>query len=190
MGQECVIVPGNWRGVRNKLEGAPDNVRWYFQPTEELIERHSWEVSLSYLYAKVEEAHLMSIYCGAVKLHKTDAEMARDAVRRFENRRPQFQEVFVNVYSAKIPQWLRAKLEKAQKVRDLVLHGKAKDVPGSDRRMAVAAIIEYAKGFNELCLEKGGPQPFGRLQGFKGRKKTLNKATSRLILKGIGLPLS
>ena len=190
MGQEDVIVPGDWRGVRNKLEGAPDKVRRYFQPAEEFIECYCWEVSLSYLYAKVEEAHLMSIFSGAVKLHKTDAELAWDAVYRFENTRSQFQEVFANVYSAKIPQRLRAKLEKAQKVRDLVLHGKAKEVPGSDYRMAVVAIIEYANGFNELCLETGGPQPFGSLQGFSGRQKTLDKATSRLILKGIGLPLS
>ena len=182
MGQEGVVVPGNWRGVRNKLEGAPDRVRRYFQPAEELIERYSWEVSLSYLYAKVEEAHLMSIYCGAVKLHRTDAELAWNAVYRFENTRPQFQEVFANVYGTKIPQLLGARLEKAQKVRDLALHGKAKEVPGSDYRMAVAAIIEYAKGFNELCLEKGGPQPFGPLQGFTGRQKTLDKAASRLIL--------
>ena len=87
MGQERVTVPGNWRGVRKKLEGAPDNVRRYFQSAEELIERYSLEVSLSYLYAKVEEAHLMSIYCGAVKLLKTDAELAWDAVYRFENTR-------------------------------------------------------------------------------------------------------
>lgn len=185
-----MIVPGNRPGVRNKLEGAPDNVRRYFHPAEELIERYSWEVSLSYLYAKVEEAHLMSIYCGAVKLHKTDAKLAWDAVYRFENTRSQFQGVFANVYGTKIPQRLQAKLEKAQKVRDLALHGKAREVPGSDYRMAVAAIIEYAEGFNELCLEKGGPQAFGPLQGFSGRHRTRDKAASRLILKGIGLPLS
>ena len=91
-------VPGSWPGVRKKVQEASANVRWYFRPTEELIERHPWEVALSYMYLRVEQAHLMSLYCGAVKLHRADADLAWKAVYQFDNRREKFQEVFANVH--------------------------------------------------------------------------------------------
>ena len=187
MEQSDTNAPATWRGVRNKLEEAPDNVQWYFQPVEKLIEFYPWEVALSYLYARVERAHLMSIYCGVVKLHKADARLASAAVDRFHNSREEFQDMFANVFGSKIPRPLRTTLERAQKVRDRALHGK--EVQDKDYRMAVAAIIDYAVGFNELCQDKGQLQPFGHLQGFKGGAKQLDKTTSRWVLKGIGLPL-
>lgn len=187
MTQNNVNVPGSWRGVRNKLEEAPENVQRYFKPVEKLIEHFPWEVSLSYMYALVERAHLNSIYCGVVKLHQADATLARKAVDKFENRRKEFQQMFARVFGRAIPAPLQALLKVAQDVRDRALHGKR--VPDRDYRMAIAAVIDYAVGFNEECERHGSFQPFGGLRGFKGRKKLLDRKTSRWVLKGIGLPL-
>ena len=184
---DVVDVPGSWRGVRNRLNAAPNDVQRYFQPAGELIEHYPWEVSLSYLFARLERAHLMAIYCGVVKLHKADAALATTAVDRFQNRRDEFLTLFKNVFGEDIPRSLLQLLELAQDVRDRVLHGKK--VNDADYRMAIAAIIDYATKFNEICFEGGGFRPFGDLRGYKGAGSSLDRSTSRWLLKGIGLPL-
>ena len=87
-------VPASWRGVRNRLMQAPKEIQWYFAPAEELIEHYPWEVSLAYLFARLERAHIMTLYCGVVKLHKVDSELAAQSVDRFENRQADFRALF------------------------------------------------------------------------------------------------
>ena len=180
-------VPGSWRGVRNKLCDAPEEVQEYFKPAAELIEHYPWEVSLSYLFARVERAHLMAVYCGVVKLHRVEATLAKKAVDLFHNTREDYNALFERVFGRKIPQRLLTILEGAQNVRDRVLHGKT--VTEADYRMAIAAIIDYATKFNEVCHGRGGFRPFGDLRGYKGAGASLGASTSRWVLKGIGLPL-
>ncbi len=181
-------VPPTWRGVRNRLLDSPPDVQSYFHPVEDLIEYYPWEVSLSYLFSRVERAHVMALYCGVVKIHRTDNQLAKSAVDRFENRREEFLKLFENIYGKKIPKVLIDKLEKAQNIRNRVLHGKK--VKDKDFRLAIVAIIEYASGFNQHCRRIQGIPTFVRsLQGFTGATSPLDKSTSRWVLKGIGLPL-
>ena len=180
-------VPGSWPGVRNRLTEAPSEVQRYFEPAAKLIEHYSLEVALSYLFARVEKAHLMSLYCGVVKLHRVDSALAATAVEKFENRRDEFRRLFEDIFGKKIPSSVVEKIERAQKVRDNVLHGKT--VEQSDYRMAIVSIIEYATEFNMICFKLGGFRPFGSLQGFKGAAASMDKSTSRWVLKGVGLPL-
>lgn len=180
-------VTGSWRGVRNRLTEAPSEVQRYFEPAAELIEHYSGEVSLSYLFARLERGHLMSLYCGVVKLHRVDSTLAATAVERFENRRDEFRELFERIFGKRIPNSVIGKIEPAQEIRNNVLHGKK--VEQRDYRMAIVSIIEYATDFNEVCSKLGGFRPFGSLQGFKGAAAAMDKSTSRWVLKGIGLPL-
>lgn len=180
-------VPGSRLGVRNRLTDAPTEVQWYFDPAAQLIENFSLEVALSYLFARVEKAHLMSLYCGVVKLHRVDASLAATAVETFENRRHDFRRLFKDVFGKAIPSSVVDKIQSAEKVRDNVLHGKT--VAPRDYRMAIVSIIEYATEFNKICFRLGGFRPFGSLQGFKGAAASMDKSTSRWVLKGIGLPL-
>lgn len=182
-----IDVPRSWRGVRKRLSEAPNEVQWYFEPVAELIEHYPWEVSLSYLFARVERAHLMAIYCGVVKLHKADATLASKAVDLFHNTREEFQAKFENVFGRKIPKPLQETLEQAQTVRDRVLHGKT--VSESEYRMAITTIVHYATEFNGVCYETGGFRPFGDLRGYKGAASSLDTSTSRWLLRGIGLLL-
>ena len=181
-------VPATWRGVRKRLLEAPEDVQWYFQPVGELIENYPWEVSLSYMFARLERAHLMALYCGVVKLHGVDSKLAREGVNAFENRPEAFRTLYKDIFGKNIPKGLVATLERAQNVRNNILHGK--DVTQEDFRKAIISVIEYAGEFNERCYELGGFRPFGRLQGFRGAGASLDKSTSRWVLKGIGLPLS
>ena len=78
-----------------------------------------------------------------------------------------------------------AKIESAQKTRNKILHGKT--VSDADKRRAIISILEYAEAFNEEVSAVAGFRPFGSLQGFRGAAQSLDKSTSRWVLKGIGL---
>ena len=180
-----MTVPRSRPGVRNKLLAAPDDVQQYFAPSATLIEEYPWEVSLSYMFARLERAHLMALYCGVVKLHKVHKDLARRAINQFENRHAEYQDLYKEVFGHKVPQPLVGLLRSAQTVRNNVVHGK--EVGQSDYRKAISAIIDYATEFNTECFNHGGFRPFGSLQGFKGAAGSHDKSTSRLILRGVGL---
>jgi hypothetical protein len=59
-------------------------------------------------------------------------------------------------------------------------------VTEADKRKAALDLIHYAEMFNNKMQEIAGFRPFGSLQGFKGRGQSLDKSTSRWVLKGIG----
>lgn len=183
-----MTVPKSRPGVRNKLLAAPDDVQKYFEPSGTLIEEYPWEVSLSYMFARLERAHLMALYCGVVKLHKVHKGLARRAIDQFENRHAEYLDLYKEVFGHKLPQRLVRLLKGAQTVRNHVVHGK--EVDESDFRRAISAIIDYATEFNVQCFNHGGFRPFGSLQGFKGAAGSHDKSTSRLILRGVGLPLN
>jgi hypothetical protein len=64
------------------------------------------------------------------------------------------------------------------------MHGKA--ATDDDKRNAIAHVLQYAQEVNTLLCPAWRPKPFGNLRGFKGRGKSLDVATSRWILKGMG----
>jgi hypothetical protein len=74
----------------------------------------------------------------------------------------------------------------AEKVRDKVIRGKI--VSDKMMREALVDVIEYAETLNAELKVSAGFEPFGDLRGFKGRAKSLDDATSRLVL-GPGLYL-
>ena len=80
------------------------------------------------------------------------------------------------------------KIAEAEKVRDLILHGK--QVSEVDKRKALVDVLEFAKSFNAEVSHIAGFKHFGSLKGFKGRARPLDKSTSRWVLKGIGLTTS
>ena len=57
-------------------------------------------------------------------------------------------------------------------------------------REALVDVIEYAETLNAELKASAGFEPFGDLRGFKGRAKSLDDATSRLVLKGLGFTLA
>ena len=78
--------------------------------------------------------------------------------------------------------------ERAEEIRDKVMHGKT--TTDKEKREALASIIEYAERFNALVSGIAAFRPFGDLRGFKGRGQSLDKSTSRWLLKGMGFPIS
>ena len=140
--------------------------------------------ALSYASALLERAKHLTIYCGIVKLHRTDATLTRRIVDADHMSRGRFLELFETVYGAKVKASLVSRLEAIEDTRDKVLHGK--NVSKADVRQAIVSTLEFATDFNAFVKSKAGLQPFGELRGFKGRAKPLSKPTTRWVLRGMG----
>jgi hypothetical protein len=178
-------TPATWKGVRDRFAAAPAEVRGYFTHYPKLLEAFPWDVSIGYLFTKVEQAHRIAIYCGVVKLHRVDASLAETAVDGWHMSREDFRSMFRTVFSARLPD---EGLVEAEKIRDRVLHGTA--VSASDHRLAAVRLLDYADELSGTVTKHGGASPFGDLRGFKGRATALEKSTSRLVLKGLGFKIA
>lgn len=176
--------PRSWRAVVKDFETAPRETQEYFKHLPKLAKEFPWDVALSYLFARVELAHNMAIYCGVVKLHRANADLARRAVEKQYMKRAEFKKLFKTIFGKEIKEAIWQKFERAASIRDKVMHGKP--VAAADKRKAVVDIISYAQQFNKFVSNAAGFKPFGSLRGFKGRGKRLDKSTTRWLLKGMG----
>ena len=182
---EMPRVPGNWQGVVNRLNDSTDEIKGYFDPVPELIECYRWEVSISYLFTRVEQAHNHLLRGAAVKLHRVNGSTANRFVDRQHMTRKEFSRLYKNVVGDAISARSAKILSEAEKIRDRVVHGK--DVAEKDKRTAIVYIVEYAEMINEKLQEKANFSPFKADQrGFAGSQRTLPDATSSWVMKGFG----
>ena len=176
----------SYKGVIRQYKEAPQQIRDYFPNFVELVEDYNWEISISYVFSRVELAKRNTIYCGIVKLHRCDAVLTRKLVNEDHMSRSRFLDLFGVVFDCRVPKQIVAKLENGEQVRDKVAHGmKWKQI---EARQGLVSVIDFAKDFNEFVDDKAGFRPFGDLRGFKGRGQPLTKATTRWVLKGMGIP--
>lgn len=182
-----MAAPKTWKGVVKHLSALPREVQDYFVHFPRLAEEFPWEVSLSYLFSRIELAQNMAIYCGAVKLHGADSIMARTAIENHHMTRDGFKKLFEAIHGKPIPHAISKKIEEAESVRDKVMHGKT--AIAEEQRQAIADVLDYARDFNDFVYTLSGFKPFDDLRGFKGRKQSLDKSTTRWLLKGMGFSL-
>ena len=145
------------------------------------------EVSLAYLFFRVELAHRDTLYCGAVKLHHTDAAMTRRIIQTHHLTRNDFKLLFESLFGKPIKESAAAKIKAAESIRDKVMHGS--EPTEANMRHAIVDVLDYVEEFNEHVFSLAGFYPFGDLRGFHGRGERLSPATTRLVLKGIGFGL-
>ncbi len=178
-------VPRSWRGVVNRYKTCSDEIQAYFTGIPTLIESFDWEVSLGFMFTRVEKAHNRMLYCGAVKQHKAHTEVARNFVDRHHMTRKEFRRLFKNVFGKPIKAPLQSMIEEAETVRDKVVHGK--DASAEDKRKAIVRILEYAEGMNDFVNDIAGFKPFTNdLRGFTGRRSALDKSTTSWLMRGLG----
>ena len=88
------------------------------------MEKYPWDVSVSYVFAKVEAIKHSTIYCGIVKLHWTGSGITKDLVYKDHMSRGRFRDLFEVVFRKPIMKDLLAKLSEAEAFRGKVAHGK------------------------------------------------------------------
>lgn len=175
-----------YKSVINHFNAAPERVRKYFPDFVDLVSNYDWEVPISYVFSRIEQAKRLTIYCGIVKLHWCDASLTWRLVNEDHMARGRFKDLFKIVFGRKIPDHLKIKLENGEKVRDKIAHGIS--WTPAEARDALVNVIDFASGFNEFVYKQAGFRPFGDLRGYKGRKEPLSKATTKWILRGMGIP--
>ncbi len=181
-------APANYKQVLTHFESKTESVRNYFESFPELVEGYDWEISISYVFTRVEIAKHSTLYCGLVKKHWTDSKMTREALDRDHMSRGRFRELFKTVFGASIPAGLLEKLAAGERVRDRVAHGKW--LEPAQARQGLVDVFDFADGFNLHVSDLAGFTPFGSLQGFKGRAEALPKQTTHWVLKGMGIGVS
>lgn len=175
------------RGIKNFYFDRSEDVKGYFNYLPRLINNDfPLNICLAYCFYRLEVAHNTAIYCGIVKLYRAHSSLTKKkVVDRWDMYRNDFEKKFELVYDCKRPLWLTEGMEKAQSVRDDVMHGSSKTP--AEKREAIGITLRYAEELNNFVDDKAGLKPFtDDLRGFKGRVKSLDKQTTRWILKGMG----
>lgn len=178
-------VPATWRGVRNHFTNIPEEIQSYFDPTVELIENYDWEVSLAFMFTRVEKAMNMMLYCGARKIHKAHSGTAYTFVDKHHMTRKEFKRLFKNVFGVDIPAATNDLLAEAEKVRNKIIHGKS--ASPADQRKAIIRLLDYAEAMNTLVHDKARFRPFTpTLRGFTGQTQPLDQSTTSWLMRGLG----
>lgn len=178
--------------ITNQFRRAPGEIKFYFRYLTELVDligrrKCSWDVAIAYLFSRVERAHVMSLYCGVVKLHGVDKDLAWSAISNMDITRKNFPDLYETVYGRALSKELAQKMKHAIKVRDEIIHGKERNVDEYEKLQAVMDILKYSELFNAQVSSLAGFTPFGNLTRFwEGRKILQTKEASRWILKGMG----
>lgn len=166
-------------------EARTEEVRGYFEYLPKIIGNSiPYEVSIAYVFLKMEQAQNRALYGGVVKLHRADSKFAARIMNYQHLTRDGFQIIFKNVFGHALSKEAANKIIEAEKVRDKVIHGKS--VADNDLREAIADVLEYAELFNEDVNNKAGFKPFGSMKGFKGRAEPLDVRTTKWLMRGLG----
>ena len=171
-------------GLLNYFTSLPIEVRSCFQHLPELVEQFPLNVALAYVFAEIELGQRLTLYCGIVKLHRGHADLAYRAIEKHDLTRAGFRALYCAIYGKAVPDDVTELLIVAEAARDRVMHGKA--ATDDQKRNAIAHALAYAVALNKRTTELGGPKPFGDLRGFKGATHSLDKSTTRWMLKGMG----
>jgi len=173
------------RTVLKRLADHDDEVLSYFEPSYGLLsDNYHYKVVISYLFVRLENAHREALYYGALK-HGVDKDLARGAIDRIDLTRNGFRELFLVIYGYKISRAMIEKIKRAEKTRDDILHGRK--VSNDRYPEAVLDVFGYFSDLNVLTYDKSQIWLAGDKRGMLGARVVHSRATSRWILKGMGL---
>lgn len=180
--------PNRSRLLRH-FSGLPKEIQPHFEHFPALIKSaFPLEVCLAYLFFRLELAHRDTLYCGVVKLHHADAQMARGIIQNQHLTRDSFRTLFETLFGEPIKPSVAARIKDAESIRDKVMHGS--EPTEARMRAAIGGVLDYANEYNDFVKSIAGFPPFGDLRGFHGGGIRLSPQTTRLILKGLGFALA
>lgn len=179
-------APANYKQVLTMYSQQPKPIQEYFESLPELVERYEWDISISYVFSRIETIKHRTLYCGLIKLHWTDTQLTSELLDKDHMSRGRFRDLFHVVFGKRIDRDILEKLSAAESVRDKVAHGK--HLTQSEARKCLADALDFAASFDQFVFDHANFRPFGDLRGFKGRKEALPKSTTRWVLKGMGIP--
>jgi len=184
-----MATPATYKGVLKEFDAHSQEVRDYFEHLPRLVNDFGYDVAIAYVHSQVELGHNFLLYCGLAKLHKADVAVADRIIQATHITREGFQEFFEHVFGKPIPTTTQKQLENAEHVRDKIMHGKS--ISEEKKRGALVDVLSYAAAMNIFVKGISGFSPFGQdLRGFKGAGKSIDPATTKWLMKGMGFAAS
>ena len=173
-----------------------EDIQDYFEHLPKLLQhKFPLDVCLAYAFSRLESGRRAALYCGVVKIHSVDAQLAKSAVSghiEYEKFISLYGKVFKEQPPSAAKRELKTALQVAQSTRNVVLHGISKKAESDYQhrlRNAIACALHCAEAIQDQLMGKFELKPFGDLRGFAPSQK-LDRETSRFILLGMGFPLS
>ena len=167
-------------GLKKKYTVCSHEVRDYFEHVPKLLDDFPMDVCLAYVFSRLELGQNMALYCGAVRIYKTDAELTRQAVGIHHMTRKEFVELYNTVFGFDLPKTAHSDLREAENTRDAIMHGKT--TTDDKIRNAIARVLEYAEEVKKQLEEKHKLKPFGNLQGVTSKTRCALICNSTLLL--------
>jgi hypothetical protein len=175
-------------GLKPLFLSMSKDVQGYFSDLPALADsRFGSDVILAYAFLRLEQGQYQTLYCAARKLHKTETDLTKRALDRQHMTRGSYLEFFNTILGFPVDKDVQGIIEAAEQIRDRVIHGKR--VSEVEKLEAISRVLHYSDRMNELIAvhKKLRFRPFSRnIRGFSGRLRSLDKATTRWILKGMG----
>lgn len=178
----------SYKALLKTYNNSSSSIKWYFSQFPNLLISYPYEITIAYLFLYTERAHNRALYCGVVKLHRADINVADNVINANHLTRDGFSAMYKNIFGVALPKSTRDLIKRAEKVRDKVIHGK--DVADSEMREAISDVFKYAESLNRDIKKVAAFEPFGNVRGFKGKAQSLDKKTTRWLLKGLGFSVS
>ncbi|HEV2112738.1 MAG TPA: hypothetical protein VGR50_01240 [Terriglobales bacterium] len=175
----------SYKAVLKRYDASPAHIQKYFEHLPRLIREFDWDVCIAYQFIRLETAQNRALYGGVVKMHRANSEVSSSVLRSLHLTRASFLTHVETIFEKPVPADVANKIKFAEKIRDNTVHGKESLDP--DVRQALVDTIEYAIGLDDFVYSVANFRPFGDMRGFRGAGESLEKATTRWLLKGLGL---
>jgi hypothetical protein len=178
----------NYKALLKFYENRPTEVKTHFEHLPKLVgDDLPYEIAIAYVFLKIEQAQNRALYGGVVKIHRGNAELVGRMLNIQHLTREGFKDIYKNVFGNALKEGIANKLKDAEKARDKVIHGKS--VTDDELREAIADVLEYAEAFNVEVNTVAGFKPFADMRGLKGRAESLDKRTTKWLMKGLGFSI-
>lgn len=177
-------APASYKTVIKKYKACPKTIVDFYDGFEGLVTDYVYEVSVAFVFLKLEQAYNRSLYGGVRKLHRVNAQMAAAVMSKQHLTREGYLELFKNVFGQDLDSSVVEKIKFAEKVRDKIIHGKS--VSDSDKRRCLSDVFDYSVEIENEVLQLASFSPFADMRGITGQAKGLDKTTSRWLMKGLG----
>lgn len=179
-----MTIPASYKSLIRHFQGQSQQIQDYLGNFENLIQSYSYEVTVAYCFFKLEQAYNRTLYGGARKLHKVQHQVLTQVLDRQHLSREGFLTFYNVIFGKAVTTSTQSKIKFAEKIRDRIIHGKS--VPNVDSRRCLAELLDFATELDKEVQAAAGFSPFADMRGLNGSRTSLDKATTRWVLRGMG----
>ena len=182
-----MTTPATYKGLTRKRGGCSASVGDYYRNFDSLVTDYPYEIAIAYCFLKLEQAYNRTLYGGVRKVRKVHTDIARSILDRQHLTREGFLILYKATFDKPISESVQRKIKYSEKIRDRITHGKT--VQDKESRECLSDLLDFSEGLEKEVQACAGFSPFGDMRGVTGRAESLDRSTSRLVMKGLGFAL-